>query len=109
MSKKLPNYLRTHRRRMGLTQKQVAFLLGIRSVARISRYERFHKLPDLRTALGFEAVFHAPVRELFAGPYEEVEHETERRAQLLAARPAREADQATKRSATSRGTMKSRG
>ena len=94
---------------MDLTQKQVAFLLGFKSGTRVSRYERFHRLPDFRTALGLEVIFHAPARELFAGAYEEVEHEIERRAQLLAAKLGRKPVQDPRRSAASRSTMKSRG
>lgn len=109
MSKKLQNYLRTHRRRAGLTQKQVAFLLGIKSVTRISRYERFHRLPDFRTSIGLEVIFHASARELFAGPYEEVEREIEKRARLLAAKLGRKPVQDPRRPAASRSTMVSLG
>jgi transcriptional regulator with XRE-family HTH domain len=85
---KLPNYLRAHRKRLGLSQQQVAFLLGCRSGAKVSRYERFTREPTLRTAFACEVIFHTPARELFAGIYEEVEHETERRARILARRLA---------------------
>jgi len=64
----------------------VAFLLGCRSGTKVSRYERFARVPTLRTALAYEAIFHKPLRELFAGLYQEIEKETERRAQRLAAR-----------------------
>src|SRR5438093_13478244 len=89
MSQKLPNYLKTNRKRSRLSQDQVAFLLGYRSGTRVSRYERFARVPTLRTALAYESIFHAPVRELFAGLNERVERETERRARILATRLAR--------------------
>src|SRR5437879_13516333 len=64
---KLENYLRTYRKRSGLTQREVAFLVGCRNGAQVSRYEKRRRLPPLRTALGCEAAFGVPVSELFAG------------------------------------------
>jgi len=86
MSHKLPNYLKTHRKRSRLSQDHVAFLLGYRSGTRVSRYERLMRMPPLRTALAYEVIFHKPIRELFAGVYEGVEKKIERRKRLLAAR-----------------------
>ncbi len=63
----LPNYLRTYRKKAGLTQQDFAFLLGISNGAQVSRYEKGHHLPPLRTALTCEAVLGTPVSELFAG------------------------------------------
>src|SRR6266571_3208293 len=64
---KLENYLRTYRKRSGLTQRDVAFLVGCRNGAQVSRYEKRWRLPPLRTALALEAAFGVPVSELFAG------------------------------------------
>src|SRR3989442_15585518 len=64
---KLENYLRTYRKRSGLSQREVAFLVGCRNGAQVSRYEKRRRLPPLRTALTFEAAFGVPVSELFAG------------------------------------------
>ena len=64
---KLENYLRTYRKRSGLTQREVAFLVGCRNGAQVSRYEKRRRLPPLRTALACEAAFGVPVSELFAG------------------------------------------
>ncbi len=83
---KLQNYLRTHRKRAGLSQDEVAFLLGCRSGAKVSRYERFARLPTLRSAFAYEVIFRTPVSELFAGVFQKVECETTRRAKLLAQR-----------------------
>ena len=66
-SHRLENYLRTYRRKSGLTQREVAFLLGWKNGAQLSRYEKRHTLPPLRTALAFEAIFKVPLAELFAG------------------------------------------
>jgi transcriptional regulator with XRE-family HTH domain len=82
-SSKLPNYLRTHRKRLGLSQDEVAYLLGAESGAKASRYERFAREPGFRTALACEAVFQRPIRELFAGLYERIEREVAERAKKL--------------------------
>lgn len=82
--RKLQNYLRTYRKRFGLTQKEVAYLLGCTKAAKVSRYECFARLPSLKTALAYEAVFGVPVAELFAGIYQDIERATSRRARVLA-------------------------
>ncbi len=64
---RLQNYVRTYRRKSGLTQHEVGFLLGRQNGAQVSRYEKRRRLPPLETALACEAVFGVPVSELFAG------------------------------------------
>jgi len=83
MTRKLPNYLLSLRKRFGLTQKETAFLLGVKSGAKVSRYERFQRVPNLKTALAFQALFGVPVAELFAGVFEHVEKEASARARIL--------------------------
>jgi len=83
MASKLPQYLRTYRRRFGLTQKEMAHLLGCKSEAKVSRYENSGRLPPLKTALMYEAIFGVPVSKLFAGIYSQVEKETAKHAKTL--------------------------
>ncbi len=83
MASKLPHYLRTQRRKFGLTQRDMAYLLGCKSEAKISKYENSERLPSLKTALMYEAVFGVPVAELFAGIYQQAEKETSKRARDL--------------------------
>lgn len=83
MSAPLESYLRTYRKRSGLSQDEVAFLLGSASGAKISRYERLSIQPKLETALAYEAIFQIPVRDLFAGLYQKVEREIMERLRLL--------------------------
>ena len=80
----LPHYLRTLRRRSGLTQADLAYLLGSFQTAKISRYERFKQQPGLETALAYEAIFGTPASSIFAGTFAEVEAITKRRARALA-------------------------
>jgi transcriptional regulator with XRE-family HTH domain len=89
MSHRLENYLRTYRKRSGLSQDDIAFLLGSRSGTKVSRYERLVRRPTLKTLFAYEVIFRATARELFAGLYEKVEQTTLARARLLAERFAR--------------------
>ena len=75
MSHKLENYLRTYRKRSGLSQDEVAYLLGCQNGTKVSRYERFARKPSLETLFAYEVVFGAPARELFAGVYQKVGRE----------------------------------
>jgi DNA-binding XRE family transcriptional regulator len=84
MASKLPNYIRTHRRRSGLTQSEMATLLGWTGSVNVSLHERFQRLPSLKTALAYEAILGVPVAELFAGLYQKVGKETSKRARILA-------------------------
>jgi DNA-binding XRE family transcriptional regulator len=82
-SHRLPNYLKAYRKRDSLTQDDVAFLLGCRRRVKVSRHECLVRQPNLETALGYEAVFGIPARELFAGVYEKVEDDIRKRARTL--------------------------
>ena len=84
MSKPLDNYLRNHRRRASLSQEEVAYLLGSKTGAKVSRYERLSRKPTLDGALTCAAVLGAPVEQLFAGVFRRVEDEAIGRAQVLA-------------------------
>jgi transcriptional regulator with XRE-family HTH domain len=83
---KLDNYLRTYRKKLGLTQREVSFLLGCYGPAKVSRYERTGRIPDLKTIFAYEAIFQKPARELFAGIYDRAERETRRRVRQLVSR-----------------------
>lgn len=71
--------LRTLRLNSGLSQKELAHLLGFRSEVPVSRHERSETVPNLLTALGYEAIFRVPVSELFPGLYETVNAGVEER------------------------------
>jgi transcriptional regulator with XRE-family HTH domain len=83
MLRKLQNYLRAYRKQYGLSQKEVAFLLGVKASVKVSQYEMFQRVPSLETALALQAIFGVPVAELFAGIYEKVEKEISNRAKIL--------------------------
>jgi transcriptional regulator with XRE-family HTH domain len=95
---KLPNYLRTYRKRSYFSQDEVAFLLGCKNGSKVSRYENFSRRPTPETIFAYEIIFRVPVRELFAGIYQNVEGDVLRRAQLLVRKaPAVNPDRITSR------------
>ena len=69
---KLENYLRMYRKRSGLTQREVALVLGCRNGVQVSRYEKRRRVPPLAMALACEVAFGVPVSELFAGMREAI-------------------------------------
>lgn len=82
----LSNYLRTHRKRLALSQEEVAFLLGIGGMdkgIKVCRDENFTREPSLHIALAYEVIYGKPVRELFTGLYEQMERKVTERAQVL--------------------------
>jgi len=81
--RKLPNYLRASRKKAGLSQDDLAFLLGCETGTKVSRYELFRRQPGLPTVFALEAIFGKPARELFAGMYEDAEQQTAERARRL--------------------------
>lgn len=80
---KLANYVKTHRKRCSLSQKELAFLLGVGSGAQVSRYERYSQEASLKTAFMCEVIFGVPAHELFAGQYQKVETAVRIRATKL--------------------------
>ena len=80
---KLPNYLRTYRKRAGLSQDEVAYVLGCKSGSKVSRYERFARTPTLETTFAYEALFKVPASDLFSGIFQRVERDTAKRAKVL--------------------------
>jgi len=77
------NYLRTYRKRAGLTQGEVAFLLGCKDAGQVSRYERSRRLPTLRTALACASILRVPLETLFADVQREVDQEASERLEKL--------------------------
>ena len=83
MAQKLNSYLRTYRKRAGLTQDELALLLGCRCGAQISQYEKLTQDPGLKTAFAFQLLFGIPAQEIFPGIFQKVKDDTVKRVQLL--------------------------
>lgn len=77
------NYIRTFRRRCGLTQQDMAFLFAIGDGTAIGRYERGRRMPSLRAALACQVILGAAVHDLFPDIYHEVEFVTRNQAHRL--------------------------
>jgi transcriptional regulator with XRE-family HTH domain len=85
----LSNYLKTHRKRLTLSQEEVGFLLGVKGESKgskVSRNEDPEYVPGLHTAIAYAVIYGKPVRELFAGVYEQIEQEISERAKVLSYR-----------------------
>ena len=85
----LATYLRTHRKRAGLSQEDVAFLLGAMCGTSVSRHERGNRMPMLQTALMYEFVLGATVRQLYEGVFAQARFDVKKRARGLHASLAR--------------------
>ncbi len=60
-------YLRTHRRVWGLTQPELASLIGLKSATQISRIENGKRAPKVEVALACQVLFGIPPSVMF--PY----------------------------------------
>jgi transcriptional regulator with XRE-family HTH domain len=65
--KRFASYLRTYRRRWGLSQTELAFLLGFRSGSVVSRLESEKTTVSLGVAFGCFILFGTQPAELFPG------------------------------------------
>ena len=71
-------YLRRHRRAWGLTQQEVASLVGLQSAAHVSRIEHGKRPPSLEAALACQVIFGIPPDAMFPQVYYFVEERTMR-------------------------------
>lgn len=68
-------YLRTHRRNWGLTQKELAELIGTVRAAQVSRYETDKRAPKLEVALACQVIFGVPPATMFPDTFTLIEEE----------------------------------
>ena len=61
------NYLRTHRKRACMSQRDLGLLIGYKHEGQVSRHERSKTVPPLLTALAYEIIFRVPVSAMFPG------------------------------------------
>ena len=71
-SAQVTSYLRSHRLRSGMSQRELAELVGIIEHHQVSTHERATAVPTLLVALSYQAVFCVPVSELFPDLYETI-------------------------------------
>jgi hypothetical protein len=97
MSSKLPSYVRSHRRRWHLSQRELAFLLGLSSQAVISQHESLARLPQTKALIKYEVLFGERVGELFPGTRREAEAEIAAQARIILEHLAGRHDKVTTR------------
>jgi len=66
-------YLRTHRRVWGLTVKELAALIGLKSASNMSRIEHSKRAPRVEVALACQVIFGIPPSAMFPHVYTLVE------------------------------------
>lgn len=64
---RLRTYLKSARKRAGLSQLEIEFLLGDVDDTLVSKYESGSRVPPLEVALALQEIFKIPINELFAG------------------------------------------
>ena len=96
MEGSLSNYIAIHRKRAGMTQREVGILVGC-SKASVFRHENVTALPPLLAALRYEVLFLTPAGTLFAGMREAIEDEMEERLDELETELRRGESQYTRR------------
>jgi transcriptional regulator with XRE-family HTH domain len=83
MSSRVPSYLRRARRSWGLTQRELALLLGTKSRAHVSRLEREKRSPSVESLIACLVLFGATAPELFPSLYSHIEETVLRNAAAL--------------------------
>jgi DNA-binding XRE family transcriptional regulator len=79
----LKSYLRVHRKKWGLSQDELAALIGTRSGATVSRLESLRRHPNLRTAFAVQIIFGESLEKVFPKVFDQVEDALMRRANAM--------------------------
>ena len=77
----LPSYLHTLRKQWGLSQPDLASLLGVTGSA-LCRFENLSRRPSAELILGAEVIFGHSAKDVFPGFYHEVERDIVDRAHI---------------------------
>ena len=76
-------YLRTHRRLWGLTQQELAGLMGFLSASHVSRIENGKRDPTIDTVLACEVIFGVSASAIFPCAYDAIEERVMRELHRL--------------------------
>jgi len=77
------NYLKSCRKKAGLSQSDISHIIGKPSLSAISKIEDGLKIPDLKTSFYLSMLYQKPVCELFEKLHEDCTFELLRRVDLL--------------------------
>jgi len=80
---RIPNRLKRFRKERGLTQKQVASILGLKSSSIISRWEKGVLLPKTLNVLKLAVLYRTMVDALFSGLRQVVRDEIGKREKAI--------------------------
>jgi transcriptional regulator with XRE-family HTH domain len=78
-----PNSLKRYRRAMGLTQRKVAKILGLKSTSMISRWERGVSLPSVLNLFKLAVLYRTMADALFLDLRKALEEELRKREETL--------------------------
>ena len=73
MRRKSYAFVRSHRRKWGLTQVELARLVGLSSRSAVSRIERAERVPTTATIIACGIIFGLATSDLFPSLHEEIE------------------------------------
>lgn len=79
----LASYLRSHRLKACMSQREVAELVGFIAHHQVSNHEQLTTIPTLFVALSYQVIFAVPVAELFPGLFETIRHNIEGRLMTM--------------------------
>lgn len=97
MRKGAYSFVRANRRRWGLTQPELALLIGLTSSTAVSRIERSKRTPAAPILIACCMVFGAQVPDLFPSLHVEIEQTVIEAARILLAQLEGRADKASVR------------
>jgi len=83
MDHRIKTYVRPVRRRWGLTQKELAFIIGVKSGTVVSRIEGDKRTPNLAAVLACALVFGVAPVELFPVLVSQIHKDVRRRVNEL--------------------------
>lgn len=84
MAHSLDTYLRTYRKKLYLSQRDVAVLLGHPGArTNVSRHETGVRTPSFETAIRYEVILGKAIRDLFPGHFRKAELAVAKRALAL--------------------------
>jgi transcriptional regulator with XRE-family HTH domain len=83
MTHRLKTYVRPLRRRFGLSQREVAFLIGAKAATTVGRIEGMERPPSVLRMFACAIIFDAMPADLFPGIFSEVCEGVRRRAREL--------------------------
>src|SRR5437588_172686 len=81
--RRLVHHLRSYRKTFGLSQDELAQLLGSRHGSNVCRYERFQAIPSLETVVAYEIIFNARLADLLPGLHARVKQRIATQARAL--------------------------